>query len=455
MSSKKLALVGGTLIDGNGGPPLANAAVIVGDKRILAITRSASEIPSDAERLDVRGTFVIPGLMDANVHLVLDYFPLTLVRYEDRYDELAIEAAQIALKYGVTTVFDTWGPRRYLIKARERIERGEALASRVFLAGNIVGFGGPLSDDFFSQGRASLFDEYTDRINAIWQEGVGPELMGWPPERVRAAVREHTQNGIDFVKLGVTGHKASTGLYIQFSPRVQRAIVEEAHRAGMIAQTHTTSVEGLVLALDAGVDLLQHGNVTGPEPVPEETLTRLTDLRTPCALLAHTEKAVAWYRDHARSAAGNRAHYLMHEVADRNDRVIIRSGAVVLLSTDGGIFSSNTLNSAAWKSGVPPDQSLFLLGEGHFNWLLAVEQKGMKPMDALMAATRNIARAYKVDDRLGTLQAGKLADLVVLDANPLEAAANYRKIRMVMKEGGIVDRQQLPTARLLTADAGS
>jgi imidazolonepropionase-like amidohydrolase len=72
-----------------------------------------------------------------------------------------------------------------------------------------------------------------------------------------------------------------------------------------------------------------------------------------------------------------------------------------------------------------------------------------------MAATRSIARAYKVDDRLGTLVAGKIADLVVLDANPLEAAAHYRKIRMVMKEGRIVDRQRLPTARLLTAEATS
>jgi imidazolonepropionase-like amidohydrolase len=90
----------------------------------------------------------------------------------------------------------------------------------------------------------------------------------------------------------------------------------------------------------------------------------------------------------------------------------------------------------------------------HFYWLLAMQDKGMKPMAALMAATRNIAKAYKVDKTLGTLERGKLADLLILDRNPLEDAENYRSIHLVMKEGKIIDRDALPTQRLLTGPSG-
>jgi imidazolonepropionase-like amidohydrolase len=78
----------------------------------------------------------------------------------------------------------------------------------------------------------------------------------------------------------------------------------------------------------------------------------------------------------------------------------------------------------------------------------------MRPMDALMAATRNIARAYKVDSEIGTLEAGKRADLLVLERNPLEDAANYRSIRIVMKDGAVVRREALPLAPVLTAPRG-
>jgi imidazolonepropionase-like amidohydrolase len=79
-----------------------------------------------------------------------------------------------------------------------------------------------------------------------------------------------------------------------------------------------------------------------------------------------------------------------------------------------------------------------------------MEQKGMSPMAALLAATRNIARAYHVDRDLGTLEVGKLADLLILDRDPLVSAKHYQGIRLVMKEGRIVDRSSLPTSRLLT-----
>lgn len=442
-----VAIVGGTIIDGNGDKPIEDGVILIEGKRITAVGGKWISVPSQAMKIEASGKYVIPGLMDANVHLVVDYFALTIVRYEGRYDELAIEAAQIALKNGVTTVFDSWGPREYLVKARDAVDAG-VIASRIYLAGTIVGLGGPFSEDFFPQGREVLLEGFTDRINALWQENVGPELMWMSPDQVRQRVREYAHRDIDFLKYAVTGHGFKYSQYIQFSPRVQQVIVEEAHRAGMPVQTHTTSNEGLHLAIQAGVDLLQHGAWTGPERMPAETVELIAERQIPCALLANTIHALNWYREKAKATP----FLKVFEIADLNERALLNAGANILLSTDSGVYSSNTLNSSLWRDWVPPRECLLYLGEGHFNWLLAVEQKGMKPMDALLACTRNIARAYRADKDLGTLEKGKYADLLILDRNPLESAHNYRSISLVMKEGSIVDRDSLPTRKLLTEE---
>ena len=90
-------------------------------------------------------------------------------------------------------------------------------------------------------------------------------------------------------------------------------------------------------------------------------------------------------------------------------------------------------------------------GKGHFNWLQGAVENGLSPMNALQAATKNIAEAYKVDKNLGTLEKGKVADLIVLDKNPLISPKNYRKIHLVLKEGQIIDRKSLPLNPVLTS----
>src|SRR5579872_7135390 len=125
------AIVNGTIIDATGRPPITRGVILIADDRIAAIGDSTVCVPADAMPIDASGQFVIPGLMDANVHLICDFWPLTLVRYEDRYHELALEAAQIALRAGVTTVFDTWGPRSALRRARDQIAAGEVPGARV------------------------------------------------------------------------------------------------------------------------------------------------------------------------------------------------------------------------------------------------------------------------------------------------------------------------------------
>ena len=106
--------------------------------------------------------------------------------------------------------------------------------------------------------------------------------------------------------------------------------------------------------------------------------------------------------------------------------------------------------SKSWVS-APEEDSLASLGQGHFFWMRAMEEKGCPPMTMLQAATKNIAVAYKKDKALGTLEKGKIADLVILNQDPLQAAENYRSIHMVLKDGALVDRDALPEKAILTA----
>src|SRR5262249_27349979 len=160
---------------------------------------------------------------------------------------------------------------------RDAINCGAVAASRIYLGGNIVGLGGPFSEDFYPKGREVLPEEFTDKTDAAWEENVGAELVWMSPRQVQKEGREYLKQGIDCLKFALTTHRAEMQ-HIMFSPRVTAVMVEEAHRAGLTAQTHTTSNEGLHLAIEAGVDLMQHVDLTyGPESLPEETIAFMAE----------------------------------------------------------------------------------------------------------------------------------------------------------------------------------
>src|SRR6185437_2715837 len=194
---RPVALVGATIIDGTGAEPVPNGVVVVNGRFLAVGSSRIVTVPAGAVRIDATGKYVIPGLMDANVHLFLDIETEPLIKYEGHYDDLIIEAAQIALRNGVTTVFDTWGPREALVRARTRINSGEAIGSRIFIAGNIIGFDGPFSDDFFQAGY--LGAEFAREVNDEWEQGVGGDLLWRTPDEVRARIRQYIENGhVDF-----------------------------------------------------------------------------------------------------------------------------------------------------------------------------------------------------------------------------------------------------------------
>lgn len=446
-----LALVGATVIDGNGGAPLKDGVIVIDGKRIEAVEGPGSELPAGTKTIDVRGKYVIPGLLNANVHLFGVLLTLDrLAHHIHNPDEIIIEAAQVALKSGQTTVFDTWGPRRFLIKVRDEINAGRVVGSRFYCAGNIVGFDGPVSGDFMAKAPEAVTTIFARRINSIFVENVGRHLMWLTPSDVAKEVRKYIAKGIDFIKYGANEHYwAAAGAFLAFSTRAQTAIVEETHRAGLTAQAHSMSVEGLHSAVEAGCDLVTHCNITGPVPIAQETLDLMAKRHTGAVIFPQTDKQMQWIKENVSDI-----EWMLWKSTDINARNLIGSGAPLLLANDGVIWPPEVKVdpwlSKSWVS-ASDENNLGSLGQGHFFWLKAMEEKGCPPMTMLQAATKNIAVAYNKDKEVGTLEKGRFADLVVLDKDPLAAAENYQSIHMVVKDGAVIDRSKLPEKPILSA----
>lgn len=467
-----VALVGATVVDGNGGAPIQDAVVVIDGARIKAVgPRASVTIPAGAQQVDARGRWIIPGMIDTNVHLSLyggqnDRYE-TMVRYQPRDADIVLEAAQIDLSYGVTTVRDSYGALGPLTKVRDRIARGEAVGTRILAAGNILGWSGPYSFSFSRvTGQLTLFQE---QMNDYIAQGGGEELMDMTPDELRVAIDRYLDKGPDFLKYGGTSHWENP-TYIGFSPEAQKVIVDEAHKRQKAAETHSTSVEGLRLSIAAGIDGIQHPELLDARDMPDDLVSQIVQRHLYCSMLASSITGPAWER-HLKSrkeaeekraqAAKEALRGLPHEqttwekrklAADlgeemearrRNAQKLIKAGCITTPGTDSYWAAAPELS----RTPKPPEQ------DHGIGTIMAIEgfvELGMTPAQAITAGTKNGAIAARRLNDLGTIEAGKLADLVVLTADPLADIHNIRKVADVYKEGQRVDRAHLPETRVLS-----
>lgn len=467
------AITGGTLIDGNGGAPIADAVVVISGDRIAAAgPRANTPVPAGATIVDARGKYVMPGLVDTNVHLSLyggtgERYE-TLAKYHPRQQEIVLEAAQLQLKHGVTTVRDSYGLLAPLIAVRSQVASGAAIGPRILAAGNIVGWGGPYSISF-SLIREQGLTVFQEQVNDEVSQGVGEDLVDLEPEELRAAIRAYLDKGPDFIKFGGTAH-FSRPSFIGFSPEAQRVMVEEAHRRGKVAETHSTTADGLRLSVAAGIDLIQHPELLGLRELPDALVRVIVDKKVICSVLSNTISGDAWKkavkdRDEAlaRRADAEKAQKgaqrartgaeLRQRAADegtemqmrrRNAQKLIAAGAVITIGTDNYWAAAPEFT----RGGIKPDAQNHGIGS-----VIAIEglvELGMTPAQAIVAGTRNGAIAARGLAEFGTLETGKRADLIVLDANPLAEISNLRKLSLVMRDGKAIDRQRLPVQRVLS-----
>ena len=342
------AIVNATLIDGQGGNPVPNATILIEGNTFAAVgTAESVLVPDDAVVVDADGRTVIPGILNGNVHLIdgwLLCFPggvEYLARWEGRLVDVIVEAAQVTLKNGVTTVFDTYNAVGPVLAARDKIAAGDAAGSRVFAAGNIVGMGGPFSVDFRAAARPHISRTFADRMDALFSAGVGSELMGLTANDVRPIIRDYLQRGVDMLKIAVSDH--ATGVvgfdraYLSFSERVLETMVEEALDAGVPLLSHTTHLESLRIAVDLGFDVLIHGSMVGMHSIPQKQIDRIREKGLTVGIQTTTEAYIQ-----KLIAAGNPFGYMLGGVNAENERRIIAAGIPVMLGTDAGCTSHDS-----------------------------------------------------------------------------------------------------------------
>ena len=455
------AFTGATIIDGTGGKPIANGVLLIDGKTIKAVGPvSRVSIPSSAERIDVSGKYIVPGLMDANVHLVpwpsWTYIEF-LARYENNFQGITAEAAQIALKHGFTTVFDSMGPAPPEMAVRDRINRGELPGARIFVAGDIVGFRAVFTTP---ESIASASKAFQARINAQFEMNGGPDLAWMTPEQVHDEMVKYVARGVDFVKYGATGDdpplNSAVGqeAVLRFTPAQQRAMVQAVHEAGKIIQTHQTSAESLRIVVESGVDMAQHCSHTGRSRIAEATIQLMVQRHFYCGtqwgLLTDEQLKQMHDQSFPGSDKDNGKEGVDYGV--ENAVRLIKAGVPQLVSTDSGTIDPDVAKDFG-PDGGPGGLGghASLIGDAEFRDMQAMQQRGMTPMMILQAATRNIAAAYHKLEQFGTLEPGKLADLLVLDADPLVDVQNLRKQSMVVKEGKTIEVASLPLEPILTS----
>jgi hypothetical protein len=194
-----------------------------------------------------------------------------------------------------------------LVAVRDAIAARRAVGPRILAAGNIVGWGGPYSISF-SLTREGSLTPFQEQVNDEISQGVGEDLVDLDVSELRTAIRAYLDKGPDFIKYGGTAHFMRPA-FIGFSPEAQKAIVEEAHGRGKVAETHATTIDGLRLSIEAGIDLIQHPELMGTRELPDSLVRAIVDRKIVCSMLTNTITGDAWkkhLKDRERPRASGR-----------------------------------------------------------------------------------------------------------------------------------------------------
>jgi imidazolonepropionase-like amidohydrolase len=282
------------------------------------------------------------------------------------------------------------------------------------------------------------------------------------PDELKVAINKYLDKGPDFLKYGGTSHFSQPS-FIGFSPEAQKVMVEETHKRGRGVDTHSTTIEGLRISLLAGVDLVQHPELMTPRAMPDDLIRLMKQRSVVGGMLVSTITGEAWTK-HLKSKqeaekkfAKDAGHPLTFterrrkaaelgddlEMRRRNAQALIQAGVVLTPGTD-------SYWGAAPEFAREPKPETQDHGMGTILAIEGLVELGMTPTQAIVAGTKNGAIACRRLSDFGTLEAGKLADLVILDADPLADIHNLRKVREVFKEGKWIDTSRLPERRVLS-----
>lgn len=395
------ALINATIIDVHTDQSIPQGIIIINSEGKIAEygPRSEVEIPRKAQKIDYEGKTIMPGLIDAHVHLGLDASENPAASLQELSDaRLALQAARHAektLQAGVTTIRDM-SARNYIdIDLREAVAAGEYPGPEIYASGRNITMTGGHS----------------------WSTGA--EVDG--PAQARRAARQQIKKGADQIKVMATGGVMTEGVQPgapQLTEAELRAAIEEAHKADRKAAAHAQGTEGIKNAIRAGIDSIEHGIF-----LDEEALKMM---RENDVYLVPTLAAAHWIYEGGEESgipayAVQKTGSIMQD-HQQSFKMALEAGIKIGMGTD---------------AGTPLNKH----GHNHFELKLMVEN-GMKPAEAIAAATRVNAELLGIEDKTGTIESGKRADLLVLDKNPLQDIDNISEIHSIYKQGEPISNRQ-------------
>ncbi|WP_286164812.1 MULTISPECIES: amidohydrolase family protein [Clostridia] len=406
---KKL-IKNGIIVDGNGGEPINDGIVVIENEKITYVgNKKEYQLDGSETVIDAQGGTILPGFIDTHVHMMFEYSPIAK-RLETPFSFMYYQAAnylKATLYAGVTSVRDALGADLGVKKA---IEVGLISGPRMQLSINALTITGGHGDGYTVSGNTVdlLASDYPGMPNGKC-DGV---------EEVRKKTREMLRAGAEVIKVHATGGVLSATdhpEFTQFSLEELKVIVEEAHfRKGVKVMAHAQGAEGIKNAIKAGVHSIEHGIFIDDEAIElmlENGTYLVPTLLAPVAVL-ETAKEVGM-PDSAVAKS--------KEVIEQHHASIAKAhqaGVKIAMGTDAGVMKHGT--------------NLRELG--------LMRNAGMSSMETIVASTKTAAECLGWDEQVGTLETGKLADIIVVNGNPLEdvdSLANNDAIQVVIKHGQI------------------
>ncbi len=401
-SERVAAIMAGRLIDPAAGRVLIDQVIIVRGERVEWVGPAASAvIPADAKRIDLSDRTVLPGLIDAHVHLNArpDMMGLRELTISPPSAAIAgVANAATTLRAGFTTVRNVGAQGFVDVALRDAINSGEVPGPRLQVSGPEVTTTGGHADN------NALAPQYHARNDGVAD---GP----WEARRV---VRQNVRYGVDLIKFTGSGGVLSVGTAVgdqQFTEEEMRAIVDEAHMAGRRVAVHAHGAEAIRTAIRAGVDSVEHASQIDAEGIRmarRAGVFLVMDIYVSDYILSDGEAngvlEVSLAKERQIGAAQR-----------ENFRVALRAGCRIVFGTDAGVY----------PHGLNARQFAYMV------------RYGMTPMQAIQAATTEAAELMGWNDRVGRIAPGYFADLIAVADDPLSDISALERVSFVMKGGAI------------------